>query len=302
MTKTFVLLISGLMAGAVGLGTTQGATAQAPSDPEACVEGYVWRGATPGDRVCVPLEVQKQAVEDNSQAEARRSPEGGPWGPNTCLDGYVWRLATPTDLICVVPDIRTTTAQENAEAPNRWKATTRSDGSNTYPFLHPGQVYTVAVRPPPPSGPTEGQTPALVIDAEGPALEVGQGTKVAKEAATESQRFEFQHSSDGVALANSFQIKDRASGLCLTVAGASKGNGARILMEPCEETDNQLWYLVSRGDTFWDLRARHSDKCLTAHNPKLTTPAPGAYVEQWDCLIAKNQAWRLQPGPPPPTQ
>ncbi|MFE6040214.1 RICIN domain-containing protein [Streptomyces sp. NPDC056452] len=298
MTKTFVLLISGLMAGAVGLGTTQGATAQAPLDPEACVEGFVWRGATPGDRVCVPPEVQQQAAEDNSQAEARRNPEGGPWGPNTCLEGYVWRLATPADLICVTVEVRSATAQENAEAPNHWKATTRSDGSNTNPFLHPGQAYTVAVRPPVPSGPAEGEAPDLVIDAEGQVLETGQGAEVVKEAAKESQQFEFQRSGDSVALANAFQIKDRASGLCLTVAGAAKDNGARILMEPCEETDNQIWYLVSRGDTFWDLRARHSDKCLTAHNPKLTTPLPGAYLEQWDCLNAKNQAWRLQPVPP----
>jgi hypothetical protein len=39
---------------------------------EACIYGYVWREAVPGDHVCVTGETRAQAAYDNSQAAARR--------------------------------------------------------------------------------------------------------------------------------------------------------------------------------------------------------------------------------------
>jgi hypothetical protein len=87
---------------------------------EACRIGYVWRNATPGDRVCVTWGGRDQAVYDNSQAIFRRNPEGGDYGPDTCFFGYVWREATPGDHVCVTPETRSQAADDNSQAAARF--------------------------------------------------------------------------------------------------------------------------------------------------------------------------------------
>ncbi len=87
--------------------------------PARCIESYVWRDAFPGDYVCVKPETRRQAAADNSQAEARRQPGGGPYGRDTCRSGYVWREASPSDLACVTPAVRAQTAEDNALASQR---------------------------------------------------------------------------------------------------------------------------------------------------------------------------------------
>lgn len=79
-----------------------------------CPDGRVVREAFSGDRVCVTPQTRAQVLEDNSQAETRREPTGGPWGPMTCKQGFVWRVARPDDLVCVTPDVRAKTAADNA--------------------------------------------------------------------------------------------------------------------------------------------------------------------------------------------
>jgi hypothetical protein len=69
--------------------------------PEACVQGYVWREAFAGDRVCVTAAIRLQVAQDNKLAASRRSPNGGPYGADTCLAGFVWREAGPSDHVCV---------------------------------------------------------------------------------------------------------------------------------------------------------------------------------------------------------
>jgi hypothetical protein len=98
--------------------------AEANCDPAvgACIEGFVWRAAGPDDRVCVTPESRYLASLENSQATARRNPNGGPYGPDTCLMGYVWREAFPNDHVCVVGDRRTVAAQENRAGPSRYRA------------------------------------------------------------------------------------------------------------------------------------------------------------------------------------
>lgn len=83
--------------------------------PQTCTYGYVWREAGPNDFVCVPPAVRDQAREDNSYAESRREPNGGPYGPNTCIRGYVWREAFPNDFVCVTPETRYWTQFENSQ-------------------------------------------------------------------------------------------------------------------------------------------------------------------------------------------
>ncbi|MFF7352058.1 MULTISPECIES: RICIN domain-containing protein [Streptomyces] len=294
MTRHRVAVIAALVLAAAGLGTAQGAT---PQGPDSCVEGYVWRLATPEDHVCVDPAVHDQVVEDNSHADERRSPDGGPYGPATCLQGWVWREGTPDDLTCVDPEVRSQAWQDNSEAPDRWTATARSDGGNAHPFLYPDTTYTIAGRPaaasPTPNADATGG--GLVIDAQGAPVEDATGTKVARANDTDSQRFQFVRRGDLKAHENAFQVRDRASGRCLTVAQAGQNNGNRVVMGDCDWSEGAVWSLWTQKDGYWQLRSRHSNKCLTAHNPLFIAPAPGAYLEQWTCLDGKNQGWRLVP-------
>ena len=84
-----------------------------------CLQGYVWREATPTDHVCVTGAVRAQAAQDNSQATSRRNPNGGPFGPDTCLQGFVWREAFPGDHVCVTGTVRAQAADDNSHAEER---------------------------------------------------------------------------------------------------------------------------------------------------------------------------------------
>ncbi|MCA1978971.1 MAG: hypothetical protein LDL19_06995, partial [Thiobacillus sp.] len=114
--NVFAVVAAILLAGLIGVGLATLAFA-APRD--ACIEGYVWREAYPGDHVCVTPEVREQAAADNRQAAARREPQGGAYGPDTCKPGFVWREARPEDPVCVTPEVRAQTARDNALAHTR---------------------------------------------------------------------------------------------------------------------------------------------------------------------------------------
>jgi hypothetical protein len=83
------------------------------------LQGWVWREAVSGDDVCVTPATRTQTAQDNSQANNRVNPNGGPFGPKTCKDGYVWREAVPNDDVCVTPATRSQAAADNAQAANR---------------------------------------------------------------------------------------------------------------------------------------------------------------------------------------
>ena len=87
--------------------------------PNTCKEGYVWRQASQSDFVCVTGETRAQAQDDNSQADARRNPDGGPYGPDTCFEGFVWRNAFPGDHVCVTGETREQAAEDNRLADSR---------------------------------------------------------------------------------------------------------------------------------------------------------------------------------------
>lgn len=84
------------------------AAAAIPSTATACLQGFVWREATPDDHVCVTPQTRSQTSNDN-----RNQPN------ETCPQGLVWREATPTDHICVDPRIRAQTRADNAHAAQR---------------------------------------------------------------------------------------------------------------------------------------------------------------------------------------
>jgi hypothetical protein len=80
-----------------------------------CLNGYVWREATPFDHVCVTPAQRSQAAYDNSQAASRIDPSGA-YGPQSCVYGYVWREAFGGDYVCVTPGERSLVAYDNSQA------------------------------------------------------------------------------------------------------------------------------------------------------------------------------------------
>lgn len=83
--------------------------------PDTCSSGYVWRGASSNDHVCVLPATRDQAAYDNSQAASRVNPNGA-YGPDSCVQGYVWREAFPGDHVCVTPETRAQAANDNSQA------------------------------------------------------------------------------------------------------------------------------------------------------------------------------------------
>ena len=87
-----------LLAGASGP-----ASATSDHGPLTCLDGYVWRQATPRDHVCVTPEVRAQTAQDNRLAPSRASATSTTFGPDLCAPGHVWRDAVPGDHVCVTP-------------------------------------------------------------------------------------------------------------------------------------------------------------------------------------------------------
>jgi hypothetical protein len=81
--------------------------------PDTCRNGFVWREASPTDRVCVTPASRATAARENALAYSRIDPAGA-YGPFTCVSGFVWREAFHGDLVCVTPDRRAAVARENA--------------------------------------------------------------------------------------------------------------------------------------------------------------------------------------------
>ena len=109
-------ILKGIIGVAAVLAITPSAQAQASSD--ACLNGFVWREAFPGDRVCVTPPTRTQAATDNRAAASRVDPNGAS-GPKSCRSPFVWRAARPSDLVCVTVATRTQAVADNNAAASR---------------------------------------------------------------------------------------------------------------------------------------------------------------------------------------
>lgn len=69
-----------------------------------CVQGFVWREASPSDHVCVTPQVRTQTAQDNASAERER-----------CIPGHVWREAYEADHVCVTPQVRAQAWDDNSK-------------------------------------------------------------------------------------------------------------------------------------------------------------------------------------------
>ncbi|PBC92418.1 ricin-type beta-trefoil lectin protein [Streptomyces sp. Ag82_O1-15] len=93
-------------------------------------------------------------------------------------------------------------------------------------------------------------------------------------------------------------IKNRHSGKCLTVHGASKANNARVDQYTCVGAANQRWTFEWTGGWSYALRNAHSGKCLTVHG---ASKAKGAAIDQYTCVGASNQSFYINIGTPSKT-
>jgi hypothetical protein len=141
--RRLALAVIGLVASVTPL-LMPGSAAQAIVDygPNSCLQGYVWRDARPGDFVCVTGATRSQAAYDNTQAAARRDPNGGAWGPNTCFYGWVWRDAFAEDFVCVTGATRSQAAYDNAQAAARRNSVRVRHGAYTIPPVCTGDSCT----------------------------------------------------------------------------------------------------------------------------------------------------------------
>lgn len=107
------LLSASLLLASFGAAPAVQADPRLPYGPDTCLEGFVWRDAAPGDRVCVKPVSRTRAAAENSMAPSRIDPLGA-YGPFTCINGFVWREAFRGDVVCVVPARRDAVQVENA--------------------------------------------------------------------------------------------------------------------------------------------------------------------------------------------
>jgi hypothetical protein len=79
--------------------------------PDGCLQGYVWREASPQDHVCVTPVMRRLTAQDNAAAARRALPNA-----DACRAGFVWREAFAGDHVCVTPAARSQAAADNAQA------------------------------------------------------------------------------------------------------------------------------------------------------------------------------------------
>jgi hypothetical protein len=125
----------GAAGGAAGVRgrTAASASAAGSHGPLTCLDGFVWRQATPRDHVCVTPEVRAQTARDNALTTTRRSATAGAFGPDLCVAGYVWREAVPRDHVCVSPATWEQVHDDNLTAGLRRNALRVHIGTYTLP-------------------------------------------------------------------------------------------------------------------------------------------------------------------------
>jgi hypothetical protein len=93
--------------------------------------------------------------------------------------------------------------------------------------------------------------------------------------------------------ATNYQFVNVKSIKCMSVAGASTANSARIVIATCDSTATvQDWYQENRdADGYYRYRNGKSDKCLSVAGGGST--AAGAAIIQYTCNGAAEQQWGL---------
>ena len=64
-----------------------------------------------------------------------------------------------------------------------------------------------------------------------------------------------------------FQLRTAKGNLCIEVSGSSKKNGKPVVQWSCTGKKNQHWKVVDARKRGFQLKARHSGRCLTIDGP-----------------------------------
>ncbi|MFF4603521.1 RICIN domain-containing protein [Streptomyces sp. NPDC001339] len=78
---------------------------------------------------------------------------------------------------------------------------------------------------------------------------------------------------------------------CLTIAKGSFRNGANAEQQTCADgLDNQVFEMIPTGSATFELRAKHSGKCLEVSG---SSKEIRANVQQWWCVDTPAQRWKV---------
>ncbi len=88
-----------------------------------------------------------------------------------------------------------------------------------------------------------------------------------------------------------YELKNKASGKCLDISGASTVNGAKVQVYSCNGTDAQTFTLSDLTGYKMELRALNSGKCVDV---AAAGTADGTLVQQWDCNATNAQVWTMK--------
>ncbi|WP_222598250.1 RICIN domain-containing protein [Lentzea tibetensis] len=102
----------------------------------------------------------------------------------------------------------------------------------------------------------------------------------------------------GIAAWQYYELRARHSDKCLDVDGRGAGGAgadfANVMQYQCWGGANQQWRFAYVGNGYYELRARHSDKCLDVDGRGAGgAGADFANVMQYQCWGGVNQQWRF---------
>jgi hypothetical protein len=80
-----------------------------------------------------------------------------------------------------------------------------------------------------------------------------------------------------------YYVRVRHTGMCLNVAYWGQADGADVVQANCSNGTNEQWRLKDMGGGYYQLRARHSDKCLDK--------TWSGDVVQWQCW-GQGETWQ----------
>jgi beta-glucanase (GH16 family) len=88
-----------------------------------------------------------------------------------------------------------------------------------------------------------------------------------------------------------YSIRSVASGMCMTIAGASSDNGVQTEIQPCANLINQAFVLTQQSDNSFELKSAMSSRCPGISGASTSS---GATLIQWDCNGTSNNHFLLR--------
>lgn len=87
-----------------------------------------------------------------------------------------------------------------------------------------------------------------------------------------------------------YELKNKASGKCLDVSGASTSNGANIQVYSCNGSNAQTFIMTDLTGYNMELRALNSGKCVDVAAAGM---GDGTNVQQYSCNASAAQTWNM---------